>query len=105
MAFARPRDALAVLPQLSVGVIVTDYEMPELNGFEFMAEAFKLVPTVPFILITGHPLNEDFTRLVSASPAKTVLPKPFSWWKLADEIVRYWLETATPLLKAQTASV
>ncbi len=58
IAFLDPREALAALPGINVGIIVTDYEMPDMNGFRFMAEAVKLVPpAVPVIFITGHPIN------------------------------------------------
>ena len=104
VAFLNPREALEALPNLSAGVIVTDYEMPELNGFEFMAEAVKVTPGVPFILITGHPINAAMTKKVSESPVKSVLPKPFSWRQLGDEIVRHWPEAGGTLLKANPSS-
>ena len=92
-AFTRPRDALAALPELDPGVIVTDYHMPQLNGFEFIAQASLLTPGIPFILITGHTLGvvdrEELTRI---PPLKSVLLKPFSWRKLGDEIMRVWPE-------------
>lgn len=104
ISFMSPREALAALPKLCVGVIVTDYEMPGLNGFEFMAEAVKITPGVPFILITGHPINAAMTQKVSTSPVKSVLPKPFSWRQLGDEIVRHWPEAGGTLLKANPSS-
>jgi two-component system NtrC family sensor kinase len=90
IAFLHPREALEALPRLNAGVIVTDYEMPELNGFEFMAEAAKLVPSANFIVITGHPITAAMEKKLSASPAKSVLSKPFTWRKLCDEIICHW---------------
>jgi DNA-binding NtrC family response regulator len=104
VSFLNPREALAALPAIPVGVIVTDYEMPDLNGFEFMDEAAKLAPGVPFILITGHPINAAMAKLVSTSPVKSVVPKPFSWRQLGDEIVRQWPEAGGTLLKANPSS-
>lgn len=103
-SFSRPREALAALPNLDAGVIVTDYEMPGLNGFEFMAEAVHLAPRVPFILITGHPINEVMDKLIGASPVKAVVPKPFNWRQLTDEISRLWPEAGTSLVKTDSAS-
>ena len=90
IAFLHPREALAALPRLDAGVIVTDYEMPELNGFEFMTEAAKLVPSANFILISGHPITAAIEEKMKASPAKSFLAKPFTWRKLCDEIVQHW---------------
>jgi DNA-binding NtrC family response regulator len=105
VAFTHPRDALAALPTLSVGAIVTDYEMPELNGFEFMAEAALVVPGVPFILITGLPVSPAMESKVNTSPLKAILHKPFNWRKLGDEIIRNWPEQGVSLLKATPTSV
>ncbi|MBP6508372.1 MAG: response regulator [Opitutaceae bacterium] len=96
--FNRPFDALAALPDLDVGVVVTDYFMPQLNGIEFIAEASKILPDVPFLIITGHPLKLTDEALARLPTLKAVLPKPFNWQKLTDEIVRYWPEPeASPL--------
>jgi two-component system NtrC family sensor kinase len=103
-AFARPRDALAALPGLNAGLIVTDYEMPDLNGFEFMAEAAQVAPGVSFILITGLPISAAMERMVNTSPLKSILHKPFNWRTLADEIVRHWPESGAALLKANPTS-
>jgi two-component system, LytTR family, response regulator len=43
-AFSRPLDALAALPRLQPGVVVTDYDMPQLDGLEFIRQASPLVP-------------------------------------------------------------
>ena len=90
IAFLNPKEALAALPRLDVGMIVTDYEMPELNGFEFIAEARKVVPSANFILITGHPITPAMEEQMKALPVKAVLAKPFTWRKLCDEIIRFW---------------
>ncbi len=90
--FNRPFDALAAIPGIDVGVVVTDYFMPQLNGIEFITEASKLLPDTPFLIITGHPLKLTDDALASLPTLKAVLPKPFNWQKLTDEIVRYWPE-------------
>ena len=58
VTFTRPLEALAALPNLNVGVIVTDCKMPQFNGLEFIRRAPVLLPGIPFILMTGtaqHP--------------------------------------------------
>jgi DNA-binding NtrC family response regulator len=93
--FTRPRDALEAIPQLHVGVVVTDFSMPQLNGIQFIQKAAALVPSAPFILITGHPAGMiDDEALRDLAPLKAVLLKPFRWRRLADEIVRLWPEPA-----------
>lgn len=90
VAFLNPREALEALPRLDAGMIVTDYEMPDMNGFEFMTEAKKVVPDANFILITGHQITPAMQEKLKVSSAKSVLSKPFTWRVLCDEIVRHW---------------
>ena len=99
VSYSRPRAALAALPQLDVGMIITDYDMPELNGFEFMAEVAKLDPEIPYILITGHPLEAVVDKLAGAVPPRVILPKPFTWRRLGDEIIRHWPGPSLALLR------
>ena len=102
--FTRPREAVTALPGLNAGLIVTDYEMPELNGFEFMAEAANVAPGVPFVLITGLPITAAMERMVNTSALKSILHKPFNWRTLADEIARHWPESGAGLFKANAPS-
>jgi DNA-binding NtrC family response regulator len=88
--FTRPLSALEALPNIDVGMIVTDYYMPQLNGLEFIVRAREIKPTAPFLIITGHGVHlsqEDFVHLPEL---KGILHKPFGWQSLANEIVRHW---------------
>jgi two-component SAPR family response regulator len=86
LSFSRANEALAALPTLDVAIVVTDYWMPRMNGFEFIQAAGPIMPGVPFIIISGHAMHlaeQDLSRLVSL---RAILPKPFSWRKLAETI-------------------
>lgn len=93
--YTRPRDALAALPGLDPGVIITDYYMPQLDGLEFIRQASKLVPGVPFIMISGHSVNLPESMIGPDRPLRALLPKPFGWRKLADAVVQHAPEFAT----------
>jgi DNA-binding NtrC family response regulator len=104
-AFVRPADALAALPTLNAGVVITDYFMPEIHGLEFIRRATPLVPGVPFLLITGHPISSLQTEMTQLAALKGHLSKPFSWRTLADEIRRVWPDDSTaPTQKADATS-
>lgn len=104
-AFTRPLDALRALPSLDAGVIATDYHMPQLDGIEFIREATPLVPQAVFVIITGHNLAAEEDKLARLPALRSVLPKPFGWRKLADEIIRVWPEPATvPALRTDAAA-
>lgn len=90
VGFTRPLDALAALPSLDVGVVVTDFSMPKLNGLEFVTQAEPLLPGIPFIVATGHTIGLPVESFARISAVKAILRKPVSWRKLAEEILRVW---------------
>ncbi|MEJ1974541.1 MAG: response regulator [Lacunisphaera sp.] len=45
--FTKPADALRAMPDLNVGMIITDYQMPDINGLQFVAEVQKINPDIP----------------------------------------------------------
>jgi DNA-binding NtrC family response regulator len=93
-AFSRPLDALAALPNMDPGVIVTDYHMPQIDGIEFIRQASTVVPGATFVMITGHNLSQQQDQLDRLTALKAFLPKPFGWRKLAEEILRVWPDEA-----------
>lgn len=105
-AFTRPLDALAALSSIDPAVIVTDFDMPQLSGFEFIRRATKIVPQAHFVLITGHNLSESEEEMARLSGLKGVLRKPFGWRKLADEIIRVWPQSCmAPSHRADVTSL
>ncbi|NYT59305.1 response regulator [Alcaligenaceae bacterium] len=52
--FETARPALAALHPDFPGLILSDLRMPGLSGLDFLDQAQKLAPDVPFILITAH---------------------------------------------------
>jgi len=87
VTFTHPVEALAALPALEVGFVVTDYHMPELSGFEFIRKALAIIPGVPFILISGNASQLVEGEFGGEVTPRIIMEKPFSWRKLADEIV------------------
>jgi PAS domain S-box-containing protein len=78
---ANGADALSALKkrECDYDVIVSDYAMPHLSGTEFLAEARKLCPNVPAVIITGYVDGEA----ISGRPEGVeVLTKPFTTHKL-----------------------
>jgi len=91
-AFTRPLEAIEAIPTLDVGLIVSDYYMPGINGLEFVRRLQTVAPTIPVIMITGHMMELAETDYSDLPALKTILAKPFSWRLLAEEIIRYWPE-------------
>jgi DNA-binding NtrC family response regulator len=95
VGFTNPQRALDTLPSLKVGMIITDFQMPGLNGMEFIEKAQKVCPGIPVVMITA--ILDDFTKEQWAKmPAlKAIIRKPFRWPQLAEQISRYWPSATT----------
>lgn len=90
--FARAEDALAAMPGLTVGLIVTDFNMPDVDGLEFLARAHAIAPGVGAVMITGHPVVFTPEQVKIAPNLRAIVRKPFRWPALAAEISRHWPE-------------
>ncbi len=90
--FLDPVKAVAALPGLNPGVIVTDYHMPHLTGVEFIREVVARMPEAVFIMMSGQNVAAFEPGLATLAPLRGLLAKPFGWRKLADEIQRVWPE-------------
>ena len=94
--FTKPADALRALPKLNVGMIITDYQMPDINGLQFVAEVQKIDPSIPAVMITAYNMSFTPRELAAVPSLKAVVRKPFKWTALADEVVKYWPDTNPP---------
>ena len=94
--FTKPADALRAMPLLNVGLIVTDFQMPEMNGLEFVTAVQKIKPDVPVIMITAYHLKFTERELAEVPSLKMIVRKPFKWAALAAEVVKYWPDPYPP---------
>lgn len=61
----RPSDALDYLAAETVDCIISDYDMPELNGLELLDEVREEYPDLPFILFTGKGSEEIASEAIA----------------------------------------
>ena len=99
LTFGNPLTAAEALPRLNVGVLVTDYYMPHINGLDLIKQAGNLQPPPPSLLITGHTFEDDEDETARMPHFKAILPKPFRWQQLASLIEEHWPAGETPPLR------
>ncbi|WP_423746241.1 response regulator (plasmid) [Haladaptatus sp. SPP-AMP-3] len=61
-----PTDALARLEQEQFDCVVSDYEMPEMDGLELLDAVRERAPEMPFILMTGGGSEKTASKAISA---------------------------------------
>lgn len=87
LGHTHPLEAIARLqldPQ-SVDLVITDFNMPGLNGLATAEAIVKLDPGLPIILATGFG-EEGGTKLARQIGIVSVLPKPISPHSLAEAV-------------------
>jgi FixJ family two-component response regulator len=67
------------------GCLITDVNMPEMNGLDLYYRLSELGSAIPTILITAHP-DEDIRALAIESGVIACLVKPFSEMDLLDGV-------------------
>jgi len=82
-------EALEQIGALFPDVVVTDLQMPELNGIQLCAEAKAEFPHVPIILVTGQGSEELAVEAMQAG-ATSYVPK--------SGLAKYLLETVEQIL-------
>jgi DNA-binding NtrC family response regulator len=84
-AVSTVRDALDVLDEdQSIGLVVTDVRMPEVDGLDLRRVLRHRFPRLPVVLMSGLPIDED----ANVPDHVEVLEKPFAVRKLLDVIAR-----------------
>ena len=61
-----PSDALARLELEQFDCVVSDYEMPEMNGLELLGAVKEIAPQIPYILMTGGGSEKTASEAISA---------------------------------------
>jgi CheY-like chemotaxis protein len=77
------REALEVLAKEAPDLVLTDMQMPEMDGLELVREVRSRFPLVPIILITAHG-SEEIAVQALRSGAASYVPKQ----NLAGELVK-----------------
>ncbi|MGD8925837.1 MAG: response regulator [Thioalkalispiraceae bacterium] len=84
------KEAINVIKQQTINLVISDILMPEMDGLELINETRKLYPEMKFILITGGSrYNDDFDYLEmceNLTGIKALLKKPFDTMDLINMV-------------------
>jgi CheY-like chemotaxis protein len=79
------RDALTLLAETPIDLVVTDIHMPEMNGLAFLEQmqANEHTRHIPVIVRTAS-VQDDVRQIASQKGASGFLSQPTSSWELRD---------------------
>jgi DNA-binding NtrC family response regulator len=83
MSTTEPEEALEWVLENDVAVLISDFEMPLMNGIELAARVKKLRPTTVRILMTAHVTADTAMRGINTGGVFRFVPKPFDLAQLA----------------------
>ncbi|HET8625062.1 MAG TPA: response regulator [Gemmatimonadales bacterium] len=81
-------DLLGAAPTNHFDVVVTNTQLPGINGFEFVRTMLEQHPQLRVIHISGHPESLDDERFDALDGVVTTLAKPFTSAALKGAVER-----------------
>ncbi len=79
-------EAVQVLKDNPVSIVVTDLHMPHMDGFSLLAHMSEKYPDIPVIVLTAYSTPQSKKRVL-ATGAAAFIEKPFVVEDLADSII------------------
>jgi len=77
--------ALGILRQLPIDLLVTDVDMPVLNGWELARRVRRMRPQMPILFMSGAATGADMEQTLPDGRS-ALLHKPFSFVALVDQV-------------------
>jgi DNA-binding NtrC family response regulator len=77
VTFTSAKRALAHLAQHDVGIIISDFLMPEMDGIAFLAQAKELRPDTPRVILTGYADKENAIKAINQVGLYQYVEKPW----------------------------
>ncbi len=74
---ASVKEAVAILRDSEIDLLITDLKMPEVDGFQLIQFASEHYPNLPKLVVTGYPSVQDALSAIK-SGAVDYLVKPFT---------------------------
>ena len=75
MEAANATEALKILDSFHLELVITDFVMPNMNGFQLTAHIRQKWPDMPILLTSGY-LSPEIAKVISGWSGVEFIPKP-----------------------------
>jgi DNA-binding NtrC family response regulator len=82
-----PQEALVVLKEERVAVLISDYEMPDMTGAQLAGHARRIRPETVRILLTGQRTLETAVDGINQGEVFRFIAKPFDYTSLRQDVL------------------
>jgi DNA-binding NtrC family response regulator len=94
---------LEILAKEPIGLVVSDYKMPGMDGLEFLTKARQVAPAAPRILITAYPELNVAVRAINEAQIQNFLTKPITPTALIEAVNAALLKSRSAAQRAASA--
>jgi two-component system cell cycle response regulator len=91
-SFTSPEKALKSIREHEYGLLLSDYQMPEMNGVEFFKRAIEIQPRAKRILVSAFAGLVDSEQIWNQARVHRIIAKPFKPKELSDTVQSALLE-------------
>lgn len=77
LSYQSPQEALEILKQRSVDLVITDFLMPGMDGLQFIARAQEMYPELACILLTGYADKQNAIKAINEVSLFQYIEKPW----------------------------
>ena len=89
------QEALYILKDTQIDLLITDINMPEINGIQLVKYAAEHFPDMPELVVTGFPSAQDAMEVFNSGVSE-YLTKPFTKTELSEAVQKAMKITKTP---------
>jgi CheY-like chemotaxis protein len=83
-------EAIGLLKKVNFDIIITDFNMPDMNGIELAATVKELHPHIPIIMVSAG-MSPDVVEMAANAGISQILPKPINVARLLTAISHFSL--------------
>lgn len=96
------KEAVAILKDTHVDLLITDLKMPQIDGFELIKFVTEHYPDLPKLVVTGFPSVQDSLKAIKSGVVE-YLTKPFTKGELQAAVEKALPKSSKEVVKNDTA--